>query len=98
MAHASLSEIFLLQVPQFRPQAALHMLDRLVNYADLSPFYPTNETLSLISDDLFRKVMDKWTEAAKAEPYVTRAAWDRIPASSGRLRHDERGHSQPIRA
>ena len=75
------------------------MLDRLVSYADLSPFYPTNETLSSISDDLFRKVMDKWTEAAKGEPYVTRAAWDRIPSSSDRLRHaNERGHSQPIRA
>lgn len=55
------------------------MLDRLVNYADLSPLYPGNETLTKASDDMFRKVMDKWTEAAKSEPYVTRAVWDTIP-------------------
>jgi hypothetical protein len=30
-----------------------------------------------MSDELFHKVMDKWTETAKGQPYVTRAVWDR---------------------
>jgi len=67
------------QVPQFRPQAALHMLDRLVHYADLSPSWPNNATLSKMSEKAFKEAMDQWTESAMTAPYVTRTAWD--PAS-----------------
>jgi hypothetical protein len=57
-------------VPQFRPQAALHMLTKLVTYADLSPALPLNATLAELSDTGFQSKMDAWTEQAKAAPYV----------------------------
>lgn len=57
-------------VPQFRPQAALHMLSKLITYADLSPALPSNATLAKILDTAFQSKMDAWTEKAKAAPYV----------------------------
>jgi hypothetical protein len=57
-------------VPQFRPQAALHMLTKLVTNAGLSPLLPLNETLAEICDAGFQSKMDAWTEKAKAAPYV----------------------------
>ena len=60
-------------VPQFRPQAALHMLTKLITYQDLSPLLPTNKTLSTMEDGFFVQAMDKWTERAKGPPYVTEA-------------------------
>jgi cathepsin A (carboxypeptidase C) len=72
-------------VPQFRPQAALHMLDRLVRYADLSPLYPGNATLAKMSDELFHKVMDKWTETAQGQPYVTCTVWDSTKGDAARI-------------
>ena len=58
-------------VPQFRPQAALHMLDRLVNFAMLSPLLPDNETLIGLSESEFVESMDKWTENAMSSVYVS---------------------------
>jgi len=58
-------------VPQFRPQAALHMLDKLVNYQDLSPLMPSNATLATMSNQGFRATIDEWTESAMSPPYVT---------------------------
>lgn len=63
-------------VPQFRPQAALHFLDRLVNYQDLSPPLPSNKTLVKLDDDAFFDTMNDWTESAMKGPYVTHAGWD----------------------
>jgi hypothetical protein len=57
-------------VPQFRPQAALHMLTKLITYADLSPALPSNATLAKICDTGFQSKMNAWTEKAKAAPYV----------------------------
>jgi hypothetical protein len=57
-------------VPQFRPQAALHMLTKLITYADLSPLLPSNATLASLTDSKFQSKMDKWTKKAKAAPYL----------------------------
>jgi hypothetical protein len=57
-------------VPQFRPQAALHMLTKLITYADLSPALPSNATLATLTDARFQSKMDAWTEKAKAAPYL----------------------------
>ena len=58
-------------VPQFRPQAALHMLTKFINYEDLSPLFPSNATLAAMSDDDFSGLLEAWTECAKGPPFVT---------------------------
>ena len=58
-------------VPQFRPEAALHMLDKLVHFQDLSPLLPSNATLAVMKREEFRTVLDEWTESAMSPPYVT---------------------------
>jgi serine carboxypeptidase-like clade 1 len=58
-------------VPQFRPQAALHMLTMLLRGKELSPLLPLNATLTSMTDDDFSDAMDKWTDKAKVHPYVT---------------------------
>jgi cathepsin A (carboxypeptidase C) len=62
-------------VPQFRPQAALHMIQKLTSYEELSPLFPTNQTLLKMSDVEFVKEMNDWTEKAKASPYVDNVGW-----------------------
>jgi cathepsin A (carboxypeptidase C) len=57
-------------VPQFRPQAALHMISKLVKFESLSPLLPSNETLMNICTMGFNELMEKWTEKAKSCPYV----------------------------
>lgn len=57
-------------VPQFRPQAALHFLQKLVNGEELSPLMPMNDTLTEISDNSFCRVAKEWTESAMGSPYV----------------------------
>jgi cathepsin A (carboxypeptidase C) len=68
-------------VPQFRPQAALHMIQKLVSYQDLSPLLPSNETLTKMCDKGFSKSMDSWTEKAKGSPYVDQVQWESTDAS-----------------
>jgi len=51
-------------VPQFRPQAALHMLTKLVNFEILSPKLPSNATLEAMSNAEFEVTLDAWTENA----------------------------------
>ena len=58
-------------VPQFRPQAALHMLTKLLHYEPLSPRFASNATLMAMSEDEFSEFLDTWTETAKAAPFVT---------------------------
>lgn len=62
-------------VPQFRPQAALHMLDALVHYTALSPLMAKNDTLTNMSEDDFDDFLGDWTESAQAAPYVKEAIW-----------------------
>jgi len=57
-------------VPQFRPQAALHMLDKLLRDEMLSPLLPSNQTIATADQNDFRDMMEKWTESAMAAPYV----------------------------
>jgi len=58
-------------VPQFRPQAALHFLQKFVNGEDLSPLMPLNDTLADMTDKIFGKAANAWTESAMTAPYVT---------------------------
>lgn len=59
-------------VPQFRPQAALYMLTKMIqNEMLLSPLLPKNSTLSSMSDAEFSKAMADCTELAKAAPFVS---------------------------
>lgn len=62
-------------VPQFRPQAALQMVGKLVNYQELSPLLQTNQTLADMSDEDYEKFMNSWTEVAQSAPYVEEAVW-----------------------
>jgi len=53
-------------VPQFRPQAALHMMKKLVTFEIMSPLLPLNATLENMSDASFSATLDSWTEMAMA--------------------------------
>ena len=57
-------------VPQFRPQAALHMLHKLLEDKYLAPLLPLNATLAKMSNADFVDTMNKWTELAKGPPFV----------------------------
>lgn len=59
------------QVPQFKPQAALHFLEKLLTNKMLSPLLPSNETLAKMEKKAFHEMMEEWTESAMAAPYVT---------------------------
>jgi Carboxypeptidase C (cathepsin A) len=58
-------------VPQFRPQSALHFIQKFVNNEFLSPLMPLNQTLVELSEEEFRDAADAWTEEAMMPPYVT---------------------------
>ncbi|OEU18202.1 alpha/beta-hydrolase [Fragilariopsis cylindrus CCMP1102] len=73
-------------VPQFRPQAALHFLQKFVHGNDiennkengvevdnnflLSPLLKSNETLIGLSNNEFEEYIQEWTESAMTKPYV----------------------------
>ena len=57
-------------VPQFRPQAAFHMLSKLLSNEFLSPLLPSNLTLRNTTDTEFVRLLDAWTMQAKSVPYV----------------------------
>lgn len=59
------------RVPQFRPRAALHLLDKLLSGEPFSPPLPSDDELRAISEDDFDAAVDSWTDAARAAPYVT---------------------------
>ena len=63
-------------VPAFRPQAALHFLQKVINLQPLSPMLPSNATLLAMTDKQFDKMLDKWTDTAKGPPYVNGAVSD----------------------
>eukprot|EP00656_Telonema_subtile_P017622 TRINITY_DN1947_c0_g1_i1.p1 TRINITY_DN1947_c0_g1~~TRINITY_DN1947_c0_g1_i1.p1 ORF type:complete len:558 (-),score=103.07 TRINITY_DN1947_c0_g1_i1:70-1743(-) len=56
-------------VPQFRPQAALHMLNKVLLGIPFSPMYKSNATIAGMSDDEYSAELSAWTQAAKAAPY-----------------------------
>eukprot|EP00392_Amoebophrya_sp_AT5.2_P009989 g10020.t1 len=69
-------------VPQFRPEASLHFLRKLVSFERLSPLLPSNDTLETMSDNEFSAFLDQWTDKAKAVVGRSRA----VPlAYAGRL-------------
>ena len=58
--------------PQVRPQAALHMIEKLVQAGCLmSPLMPTNATLEDLDWHEFLGIQDEWTGAAMKAPFVT---------------------------
>jgi len=52
-------------VPQFRPQAALQMLRKIVSFEVMSPFMPNNDTLLAMDMDNYTQALEDWTEKAK---------------------------------
>lgn len=58
-------------VPQFKPQASLHFLQKFIMGEELSPLMPHNETLSNMSDAAFGNALNSWTEKAMSPPFVT---------------------------
>ena len=50
------------------------MVEKLLQYEDLSPLLPKNETLTDFSMEDYEKAMDKWVEYAQTTPYVKEAA------------------------
>ena len=81
---------------QFRPISALHMVDKLVHYDDLSPLLPKNDTLTNMSDEDYEKFMDQWTESALAAPFVKEVVWakDGDVGNSAHTNWDGLGNSQ----
>jgi len=59
-------------VPQFRPQAALHFLEKFISGEELSPLLPKNATLTEMDDQMFGKAEKTWVELAMGAPYVSR--------------------------
>merc|ERR1711990_1063439 len=52
-------------VPQFRPQAAERLLDRLLSGEAFTPLQVTDKELGAMSDSEFDSFVDKWTLQAK---------------------------------
>ena len=57
-------------VPQFRPQASLQFIEKVLKRELLSPLMPANHTLVEMTDDEFEDVINKWTAEAMSPPYV----------------------------
>eukprot|EP01063_Lacrimia_lanifica_P013775 TRINITY_DN2037_c1_g3_i1.p1 TRINITY_DN2037_c1_g3~~TRINITY_DN2037_c1_g3_i1.p1 ORF type:complete len:566 (+),score=224.34 TRINITY_DN2037_c1_g3_i1:57-1754(+) len=57
-------------VPQFRAQASLQQLTKVVTKMPFTPLMPGNATLGNMTDDQFDAALDKWVLSAKAHPYV----------------------------
>mmetsp|Transcript_68653 Transcript_68653/g.129489 ORF Transcript_68653/g.129489 Transcript_68653/m.129489 type:complete len:544 (+) Transcript_68653:44-1675(+) len=53
-------------VPQFRPQAAEQLLQRLLTGSEFAPPLPTDAELAAMSDKEFDASVDQWTKFAKA--------------------------------
>jgi hypothetical protein len=53
------------RVPQFRPQAALHMLKVVLAHGALAPNLVPNEQLGQMTDAQFDSFLDGWTTSAE---------------------------------
>jgi cathepsin A (carboxypeptidase C) len=58
-------------VPQFRPQASLHQMAKVLSAKPFTPLLPLNASLANMTDAAYDAALDKWTLAAKAAPYST---------------------------
>jgi len=58
-------------VPQFRPQASLHQMAKVLSAQPFAPLLPSNGTLANMTDAEYDTALDKWTLAAKAAPFAT---------------------------
>jgi serine carboxypeptidase-like clade I len=78
-------------VPQFRPQAALHMLVKLLQKEKglLSPLLPSNKTLIEMNEFTFQDAMDAWTVSAMAEPYVCSSSSSNAAASTSSTKKED---------
>jgi len=56
-------------VPQFRPQAAERLLNRLLSGSLFAPALATDAELGAMSDSQFDSFVDKWTSSAKKSAY-----------------------------
>lgn len=52
-------------VPQFRPQAAERLLNRLLSGGEWAPLLATDKELASMTDSQFNAFVDKWTDSAK---------------------------------
>mgnify|MGYP002803544019 FL=1 len=52
-------------VPQFRPQSAERLLNRLLSGGLFAPLLPTDAELAAMDDDAFDKFVDDWTDKAR---------------------------------
>jgi len=57
-------------VPQFRAQASLQQISKVVLKQPFTPLMPGNATLANMTDSEFSDALDKWTIKAKAQPFV----------------------------
>ena len=55
-------------VPQFRPQAALHLLSTVLLGGSFAPPLVPDTTLAQMTDDAFDSYLDNWTTSAFAAP------------------------------
>ena len=53
-------------VPQFRPQAALHMLSTVLAGGSFAPQLVLDTQLAAMTDNAFDSYIDKWTSSAFA--------------------------------
>ena len=55
---------------QFRPQASLAFIEKVLKRELLSPLMPSNHTLVEMTDDEFEDTINTWTVGAMGSPYV----------------------------
>mmetsp|Transcript_43626 Transcript_43626/g.69227 ORF Transcript_43626/g.69227 Transcript_43626/m.69227 type:complete len:537 (+) Transcript_43626:43-1653(+) len=61
-------------VPQFRPQSAERLLNRLLSGGLFAPLLPSDAELAQMDDDSFDKFVDSWTDKARSEVSTGSAA------------------------
>lgn len=54
-------------VPQFRPQSAERLLNRLLSGGLFAPLLPTDSELTSMDDDAFDQFVDGWTDSAEQQ-------------------------------
>jgi hypothetical protein len=57
-------------VPQFRPQASLHQIAKVLLNEGFAPLLPANASIANMTDDQYDTALDTWTVAAKAAPFT----------------------------
>ena len=52
-------------VPQFQPQSAFRLLQQVLSGGIFSPYLPSDNDISKMSDEEFDQSVDTWTKSAK---------------------------------